>query len=193
MKLPWKTMRTNQKPWNKLEKPPAVPPRSLGGQNCHTRGPSNLLGGRYAWIGRDFTSLGYSSSQPQERHRLPRCSARETSAWVPPVLAKKFNKYIKYLILANIVNSQCSTAQCVLCSVRCPCIFYDPVSDTIRRRGGYRGIFKEEGVDTGAYFRGNHGSRVWKSQKCEKVYIPHTRTSWKNILNKVHIVHCYAA
>ena len=32
------------------------------------------------------------------------------------------------------------SAQCVFCSVRCPCIFYDPVSDTIRRRGGYRGI-----------------------------------------------------
>ena len=39
-------------------------------------------------------------------------------------------------------------------------MFYDPVYDTIRRRGGYRGIFREEGVDTGAYFRGNHGSRV---------------------------------
>ena len=38
-----------------------------------------------------------------------------------------------------------------------------PVSDTIRIRGGYRGIFMEEGVDTGPYFRGNHGSRVWNS------------------------------
>ena len=38
--------------------------------------------------------------------------------------------------------------------------FYDAVSDTIRRRGGDRGIFTEEGVDTVAYFRGNHGSRV---------------------------------
>ena len=37
--------------------------------------------------------------------------------------------------------------------------FYDPVSDTIIRRGGYRGIFREEGVDTGIYFR-NHRSRV---------------------------------
>ena len=72
------------------------------------------------------------------------------------------------------------TAQCVLCSVRCPYNFYDPVSDTIRRRGGYSGIFREEGVavDTGAHFRGNHGSRVWKSQKCDKMYFPHTRTSW---------------
>ena len=34
-----------------------------------------------------------------------------------------------------------SSAQCVLWSVRCPFIFYDTVSDTIRRRGGYRGIF----------------------------------------------------
>ena len=38
--------------------------------------------------------------------------------------------------------------------------FYDAVSDTIRRRGGARGIFTEEGVDTVAYFGGNHGSRV---------------------------------
>ena len=26
--------------------------------------------------------------------------------------------------------------------------FHDAVSDTIRRRGGYRSIFREEGVDT---------------------------------------------
>ena len=69
-------------------------------------------------------------------------------------------------------------AQCVLCSLRCPCILYNPVSYTIKRMGGYRGIFREEEVDTGAYLRGNHGSRVWKSQKCEKMYFPHTRTSW---------------
>ena len=56
--------------------------------------------------------------------------------------------------------------------------FYDAVSDTIRRRGGNRGIFTEEGVDTVAYFGGNHGSRVCKSLKLKKVYFPHTRTSW---------------
>ena len=56
--------------------------------------------------------------------------------------------------------------------------FYDAVSDTIRRRGGNRGIFTEEGVDTVAYFGGNHGSRVWKSLKLKKVYFPQTRTSW---------------
>ena len=38
--------------------------------------------------------------------------------------------------------------------------FYDAVSDTKRRRGGNRGIFTEEGVDTVAYFGGNRGSRV---------------------------------
>ena len=38
--------------------------------------------------------------------------------------------------------------------------FYDAISDTIRRRGGNRGIFTEEGVDTVAYFGGNHGFRV---------------------------------
>ena len=36
----------------------------------------------------------------------------------------------------------------------------DAVSDTIRRRGGYRGIITDEGVDTVTYFGGNHGSRV---------------------------------
>ena len=38
--------------------------------------------------------------------------------------------------------------------------FYDAVSDTMRRRGGYRGIITEEGVDTVTYFGRNHGSRV---------------------------------
>ena len=38
--------------------------------------------------------------------------------------------------------------------------FYDAVSDTMSRRGGYRGIITEEGVDTVAYFGGNHGFRV---------------------------------
>ena len=48
-------------------------------------------------------------------------------------------------------------ALCVLCAVRCHCIFYDAVADTIRRKGGYRGIITEEGV---TFFGGNHGSRV---------------------------------
>ena len=34
--------------------------------------------------------------------------------------------------------------------------FYDAVSDTTRRRGGNRGIFRKEGVDTRAYLGGNH-------------------------------------
>ena len=34
------------------------------------------------------------------------------------------------------------------------------LTELIRRRGGDRGIFTEEGVDTVAYFGGNHGSRV---------------------------------
>ena len=38
--------------------------------------------------------------------------------------------------------------------------FDDDVCETIRRRGGNRGILTEEGVDTVAYFGGNHGSRV---------------------------------
>ena len=48
-----------------------------------------------------------------------------------------------------------------------------------QKKGGYRGIFREDAEDTGTYFRGNHGSKVSKSQKCEKkMYFPHTRTSW---------------
>ena len=53
-----------------------------------------------------------------------------------------------------------ATADCVLCAARCHCIFYDAVSNTIRRRGGYRGVTTEEWVDTVTYFGGNHGSRV---------------------------------
>ena len=34
-------------------------------------------------------------------------------------------------------------------------MFYDPVYDTIRRRGGYRGIFREEGVNLDLEFE-NH-------------------------------------
>ena len=52
----------------------------------------------------------------------------------------------------NLVITHCHIAQCVLCAVRCHCIFYGAVSDTIRRRGGYRGISTEEGVDTVTYF-----------------------------------------
>ena len=53
----------------------------------------------------------------------------------------------------------------VLCSVRRPCFFYGPVVTTIRRRGRYRGIFGEEGVDTRAYLGGNHGFRVHQISK----------------------------
>ena len=34
--------------------------------------------------------------------------------------------------------------------------------------GGIQGIFREDAEDTGTYLRGNHGSKVSKSQKCEK-------------------------
>ena len=54
---------------------------------------------------------------------------------------KKTHKFAK--ILERNTSAQC---------VGCPCIFYDPVSDTIIRRGGYRGIFRKEGVDIEAYF-----------------------------------------
>ena len=50
-------------------------------------------------------------------------------------------------------------AQCVLCSVRCPCIQNDPESTTIKRRG----IFREEGVDLEACLGG-------KSRKRQKMY-----------------------
>ena len=52
-------------------------------------------------------------------------------------------------------------------SVQWHCIFYDTVSDTIRRRGGYIGIITEEGVDTVTYC---YGSRVWKSLKLKQLY-----------------------
>ena len=68
----------------------------------------------------------------------------------------------------------CANTQCVLCSVRCPCIIYGPLVTTIWRRAGCRGIFGEAGMDTGAYLGGNHGFRVWKSQKCEKMHSAHS-------------------
>ena len=60
--------------------------------------------------------------------------------------------------------------QCTMCTLFSvmplyllwPCIRYN------QKKGGYRGIFREEGENTGAYFRGNHGSRVSKAQKCKK-------------------------
>ena len=55
-------------------------------------------------------------------------------------------------------SSQCT--MCIFLKYDDTVSFYDAVSDTIRRRGGDRGIFTEEGVDTVAYFRGNHGFRV---------------------------------
>ena len=51
----------------------------------------------------------------------------------------------------------------------------------IQSEGGYRGILREEGEDTGTYFWGNHESRVSKSRKCEKMYFPHTQQAGKNI------------
>ena len=82
-------------------------------------------------------------------------------------------------------SAQC-TAQCVLCKVRWHCIFYDAISDTIRRRGWYRAIFTEEKVDTVTYFGGNHGFRVWKSLKLKKVYFPRSRTGWdKYMFNRI--------
>ena len=46
-----------------------------------------------------------------------------------------------------------SSAQCALWVVGWPCSQNGPVSDTIRRRGGYRAIFREEGV--GSWIRGH--------------------------------------
>ena len=117
-----------------------------------------------------------STSSPTGRHHRrcgPRARARRTS--------------VQLLTLLPWPGSyQCSTAQCVLCKVRCHCIFYDAVSDTIRRRGWYRAIITEEEVDTVTYFEGNRGPRVWKSLKLKKVYFPRTRTSWdKYMFNRI--------
>ena len=67
----------------------------------------------------------------------------------------EFFKQYRFCARVHIVKYMC-----VYCKVRCRCIFYDAVSDTIRRRGGYRAIITEDGVDTMTYFGGNHGSRV---------------------------------
>ena len=85
------------------------------------------------------------------------------------------------------------SAQCVLCAVRCHCIFSGPgikYSDIFCVPGiscGYSDIFWHIlVVDTVTYFGGNHGSRVWKSLKLKKVYFPRTRTSWdKYMFNRI--------
>ena len=55
--------------------------------------------------------------------------------------AAQMEKCMLHWCLAAILRIGIYNAQCVLSSLRCPCIFYDPVSDTIRWRGGHRGIF----------------------------------------------------
>ena len=65
--------------------------------------------------------------------------------------------YVKVIVLLKAVFVKYYSAQCVLCSV---CMFYGPVVSTKRRRGGYRGIFGEEGGDAGTYLGGNLGFRV---------------------------------
>ena len=71
----------------------------------------------------------------------------------------------RWTLMTRLLLSQKveSNAQCVLCSVSCPCIFYSPVVTSIRRWCGYRGIL-----------RGKSRIRVWKSQKCEKMHSAHS-------------------
>ena len=64
--------------------------------------------------------------------------------WVP---VPHFQPRSHHISLQPFTTGPISTfppnAQCVLCKAQWHCIFYDAVSDTIRRRGGYRvGCFK---------------------------------------------------
>ena len=52
-------------------------------------------------------------------------------------------------------------------------MFYDPVYDTIRRRGGYRGIFREEGVNLDLEFE-NH-------KNVKKCIFCTLEQAWRNI------------
>ena len=57
-----------------------------------------------------------------------------------------------------------------------------PVADTV----AYFADLDAPVVDTVIYFGGNHGSRIWKSQKLKKVYFPRIRTSWdKYMFNRI--------
>ena len=80
-------------------------------------------------------------------------------------------------MIDNIKVMDSTNAQCAFWVVQWPCSQNGPVSDTIRRRGGYRGIFREEEVDTGPYFRELHGSRVWNSRFPHESCFPSNQTS----------------
>ena len=98
--------------------------------------------------------------------------------------SKNFCPVVQFcLIMSNILRrlSNKNNAQCAFWVIRWPCSqngsVVQSVPDTIKRRGGYRGIFREEGVDTGPYFRENHGSRVWNSRFPHESCFPSNRTS----------------
>ena len=107
----------------------------------------------------------------RDRKRNEKCTMMDkkmkSSQWKKRSTVHKEEKKKRPIVL----NKEITSAQCVLRSVRCPCIFYGPVVTTIRRRGGYRGILIIMGETM-------HHLEFKKSQKCGKMYFLHTRTSW---------------
>ena len=51
-----------------------------------------------------------------------------------------------------------------------------------QKKGGYRGIFREAGEDTGTYFREITDLEFQNHKNVKKMYFPHTRTSWDKFM-----------
>ena len=51
-----------------------------------------------------------------------------------------------------------------------------------QKKGGYRGIFREAGEDTGTYFREITDLEFQNHKIVKKMYFPHTQTSWDKFM-----------
>ena len=79
----------------------------------------------------------------------------------------------KYAFVANF--------HCHFCSRRKAAKFFHPVRYN-QKKGGYRGIFREAGEDTGTYFREITDLEFQNHKNVKKMYFPHTRTSWDKFM-----------
>ena len=120
----------------------------------------------------------YSSgfSPPPSRVRFPTdCWLGNLTDYIITSLShQQKDTFMCNTIYITYLKSWFSIAQCPVCKLRCPCIQNVPVN-YLYNVCIYRGIFS-----------GNHRSRVWKSQKCEKKCIFRTfEQAGTNMLNGI--------